>query len=375
MILKTKDSQLSEQKSLNNNNYYFDKEVTNILKAILLIIMFVHHFFQFPDSYIKDISYPNLLFFKNYIGNFQICVCGFAFLNGYMYFHAKNKDYNYSLKRINSIVIPYWIVFFIFLIAGIITNTYIFDLNAIILEFFCLERIVMCFCWYVIFYVIMMLVFPLVAKVNNLFLFVIFSILLPIGVYQVVSRTNVPHIILEILEKFQVYFPIAVGGFLTAKYSTFFLFDKLINKAKGFRFLIYIALIIIVFTQPTWLYSFGNNSFIFNIIRKFIRIFSIPFFIYGIVNLVNPIKNLKLMKPFLYIGKASMLMWYTHCIFFNCSKEIFQPILFLPKNPILVTLWGVVICAAFSYLIMPITNRITSRVSRFLDSKKEKSCL
>ena len=47
---------------------------------------------------------------------------------------------------------------------------------------------------------------------------------------------------------------------------------------------------------------------------------------------------------FQLVGRYSLLMWFIHCIFFNNCKDIFQPILYWPRNPILVLLWGISIC-------------------------------
>ena len=38
------------------------------------------------------------------------------------------------------------------------------------------------------------------------------------------------------------------------------------------------------------------------------------------------------------------------CIFYNNCKDIFQPILYFPKNPLLVTAWGLLMCLAVSFV-------------------------
>ena len=43
-------------------------------------------------------------------------------------------------------------------------------------------------------------------------------------------------------------------------------------------------------------------------------------------------------------GKYSMNIWFLHCMFFNVTKDIFQPIAFYPGNPILVLLWVMLLC-------------------------------
>ena len=65
--------------------------MTNILKGIAVIFMFVHHMFTFPRWYIDSISYPELKDFASFFCSpFKLCVGMFAFLTGYSYFFTKD---------------------------------------------------------------------------------------------------------------------------------------------------------------------------------------------------------------------------------------------------------------------------------------------
>ena len=59
------------------------------------------------------------------------------------------------------------------------------------------------------------------------------------------------------------------------------------------------------------------------------------------------------------IGKHSLLMWFIHSIFFNVSKEFTQPILYYPHNPVIVTIWGLIMCLLISILLSFPINYIT----------------
>lgn len=50
------------------------------------------------------------------------------------------------------------------------------------------------------------------------------------------------------------------------------------------------------------------------------------------------------------VNSASM-MRLASCIFFNNSREIFQPLLYLPRNPLLVLIWGTALCWVFAALV------------------------
>lgn len=69
-----------------------------------------------------------------------------------------------------------------------------------------------------------------------------------------------------------------------------------------------------------------------------------PLFIFACVELSRLVPFKFLNTFWIRLGTQSLLMWFVSCIFFNVSKEIFQPILYFPKNPIFVMIWGTAIC-------------------------------
>ena len=46
--------------SLDIQRNYIEKEATNYIKGIAIVLMFFHHFFTFPEWYIEGVSYPYL---------------------------------------------------------------------------------------------------------------------------------------------------------------------------------------------------------------------------------------------------------------------------------------------------------------------------
>ena len=115
---------------MNNTSLpYFDKDTSNILKGIALIMMFIHHFYTFPTWWLEGISYPLIERLSPYFcAPFQLCVPIFCFLTGYFYFYNKNKSYKYSLKKITDILISYWCVFFVFAIIAVLCLDYQYTL-------------------------------------------------------------------------------------------------------------------------------------------------------------------------------------------------------------------------------------------------------
>ena len=342
---------------------YFSKDMTQYLKGIMLILMFILHLFCFPSWYVDGISYPRLSFMENMQGHFQICIAGFAFLTGYFYSFAKNKNYRYSFNKILDTMIPYWVVFAAYLLIGIITKTYNGGAITTLLEIISLSNIVIGFAWYVPFYVLAMLTLPLLYKLfhNKLWLFALGGILGPIALYYVVSYLAADVIPMGLIEKYQVYFPIMTIGYVAAERNLFSKIDSVLEKIPGIaRFFVYAALIVIVFFEPGWLYAIPIDNTGFLVFRKIFRIISIPFFMYGLIKILEKIDNVShnLLIPLKTIGKYSLLMWFVHSLFFSCSKTIFQKILYFPKNPLLVLIWGLIISLCISYLFDLLVQKI-----------------
>lgn len=94
-----------------------------------------------------------------------------------------------------------------------------------------------------------------------------------------------------------------------------------------------------------------------------------PMFVFGICSLIKMLKHKKLLLPVSILGKYSLLMWFLHCAFFDQLKEITQPILYYPRNPVLVTIWGILICLVVAIIIkIPIDaiNKLKNKLFHLL---------
>lgn len=105
----------------------FGKEQTNITKGVAICLMFAHHLYAFEDRLINGNTYIPLIPFFNIehrVGQFgNICVSIFLFLSGYGmfigYFKSGKTPLIYSLKKLKSFYLTYWLYFLIFTPIGI----------------------------------------------------------------------------------------------------------------------------------------------------------------------------------------------------------------------------------------------------------------
>lgn len=358
---------------------YINRETTKILKGIALIFMFIHHFFTWPDWYVEGISYPSLTGFAEIFRNpFKMCVPVFAFLTGYFYSYCKTPDYKYSLKKILNLLVSYWIIYIPFLLIAIFIGTYTFDWKNFALELSALNRPIMVFCWYVCFYCVSMLLLPLLRPLlsDTPGKAVFWGILLPVALTTALLKTTDDTLIMNIFINLRQSFPCITMGYICAHYSSF---EKMQNtysskiKKTWLRFVLWMLLAGLAFMGRYYMPSFSIGSIAFlreNLALPFnMDIFYAPVFVYALVNMIQTIPQNFIFKILSVIGKYSLQMWFVSCIFFSkYTKAVFQPILYLPHNPILVLLWGLLICLVFSVLadipvkyIYALTRRSASR--------------
>ena len=337
---------------LSSCHSYFDKNVTNLVKGIMLILMFLHHFFQLSGLFAKNVSNPRLEWIMPY--RLKICVAGFAFLTGY-FFSSRNHNYHYSIKKIIQIIIPYWCIFIPYYALALTTQTIDFSFSNFILEFFCIHRSVMIFCWYVLFYIETMLILPLI-KPQGSRIYHIAIIILCIFLPRFICNFTFSHFqqypmietILYYIEidQFAEYFPFIIIGYATAHFAIFEYFDSLLLNinSRQLSIIIYTFLIIVMFYYQATLYSLHSSFYLIRVIIRSLKVLSILFFMYGLINILKLISNHPFTKPLASLGKYSLLMWFVHCLFFNITREYTQKILYFPNNAFFILIWGLFLC-------------------------------
>lgn len=341
---------------------------SNILKGVALIFMYIHHMFTIPQWYIDGISYPKLIYYTDIFRNPFNPVPIFCFITGYTYVFSKNKTLKQSLKKIFKILIPFWVVMIAFMIIGILTNTYDFSIDSFILECFGLEKQIMFFCWYIYFYIIVMVTMPFISKVSekmNVTQNVLVLLFIPIIIFYALKGIFFNNdIIVSVLNNLIIFYPTVIAGYLVSKYDVFNKLES-INIKERYRlilcFFVLVSSFLLKYLVPYVGYgTISTRRHLFDLTMN-LDIIYIPLFIYSFIKLAR-LFNAKLYIPLIKIGKLSMLMWFTHCLFFNCSKEIFMPILYAPGNAILVLIWAIILNYAMAFLFNIVTSRLVKLI-------------
>jgi len=227
------------------------------------------------------------------------------------------------------------------------------------MEMFGLSRPTMNFCWYIPYYILMMLILPVFAKFENKS--PLTNIVLPLAIILVLFELGCKIPNMDIIYTFSYiyeYGPIMLSGYLFAHYNLFDYLQEKFDKIFIFKQLRVIICVILAFAIPASKYFIRSFSLAATIpllskTSLFLSydIVSTPLFIFVLVNIIN-VANTKYIKMGLIeLGKLSALMWFVSCAFYDNCYTIFQPILYIPHNPVLVLIWGTILCFIPAYLI------------------------
>ncbi|MBE6725533.1 MAG: acyltransferase [Ruminococcaceae bacterium] len=346
---------------------FFSRETTAAVRGIALVMMFVHHFFTFPEWWGEGISYPVLAALAPVFRNpLKLCVPVFCFLTGYFYAYRKDHSVRYSLRKISDLLLAYGSVFLIFAGTASFFLHYIYTPRAFFFELFGVSLYfpTMTFGWYVAFYALSMLLLPLVARMPSKHFHI--DLLLSLLVFPFLMKLLLHAVgilsLRAMLQNLMTWFPVTLVGLITARYGLFERMDHAVRKIpvwskKGARIMLLLLAVLVipmgrtVADHVTLLFPplpyIGKSP---SIDISLDSVYS-PLFLFALSSLLGEWGSGIPRRVLEGIGKLSPLMWFLSCGFFNNCKTIFQPLLYAPRNPVLVTLWGLLLCYAAAFLL------------------------
>lgn len=215
---------------------------------------------------------------------------------------------------------------------------------------------IMVFCWYVYFYIITMLLLPMISRISGaggflkdlllclwMFLFYYIKEYIQSGITYTLWST----------------FPVVFCGFACGKNNIFKYISDYLDKItpQVFCVVVYVLCAIVCFLGRWMIPAFCFLQ---------MDIIYIPLFIFSILQLIR--KSEYRFALLNILGKYCLGMWFIHCVFFNVSKTTWQPILYAPYYPIFVIIWGCIICFSVSYIMNILLFPVTVIVGRIIDN-------
>ena len=354
---------------------YMDRDTTTAIKGIALIFMFIHHFFTFPEFLIDEISYPGMQAFANdFVEPMKLCVPIFAFLTGYFYAFHQNRTLRYSIRKITDLFVAYWFVYWVMLLFALAVGCYKFTLYSFVYEMAALKLPLMVFCWYVLFYGYSMLLLPLLThESHNALEDILYVLILPAAVASVLGGMYLEGFLNTVVMNIRDWFPCIASGYLCARYNVFQNFldrGSARLRSTGGKLLLWLSMAVAAAAGRYWwqywqLGTLEIRGGLFPIKLAADLLFA-PLFVYGTANILQLFRKTPVMKILGQIGKYSLHMWFFHCVFFNVCRKVTQPVLYWPHNPVLVVIWGLILCYIPSVLIDKLIVPVNKLKNRFL---------
>ena len=342
------------------NDHFLKRDISDAIKGVALIMMFVHHFYTWPEWYVSGISYPELQSFARYLNYpLKACVPMFAFLTGYFYHFAGQKTLRYSLRKITDLLISHSAVCLALMIPALALGVFHPTPAAVATELIGMGTEVMRFSWYVSFYCLSMLLLPVLVKLSagNPGGDLLIMLVLPAVAANTVIAAIQEHLpgnltmLTGILSSVWEWFPVVISGYLSAKYRLFetYLDEVSARFSSGWgKVCFWLCLCAVGFAGRLALPRFALGSIQpsgrWVELELLMDVLYAPLFVYGLARLLQQMKYPRFLGVLGNLGRQSLYMWFFHAVFFNCLREYTQPLIYAPKNPVLVILLSLAVC-------------------------------
>ncbi len=325
----------------------FTRNDTKVIKAIAIVLMFIHHLFFFPERIAEDITYIPLFSFggntiEYLIGQFgKICVMLFVFLSGYGTFWVCKDQ---SMRKISKVIAQkckklyfvYWQVFLIFipicLLAG--AETVPLDFEQFLWNFSGLKITYNGEWWFFTPFVVLLVAFPLIYRLSEKFqnVFTEFVTICAVNTFVVfvlpkltkyqwgASLSN--SLVYDLFVQGMRLLPGFLMGCMFAKHD---LLSKIKRKFSGNILWCAVSLMLLFAVFYMRRKTNDNYDFVYA-----------PLFTASVAVLLNNQAGAVIKRPLLWIGNESTIMWLTHS--FYCYI-LCQRLIYLPRFAPLIVLW------------------------------------
>lgn len=358
--------------------YKFTIDDTNIIKGIAVIFLLCNHYCVVNDWIIA----PNELwdvFIKGkpllgYLGAFgKICVALWAFLSGigaYYTYRNLSKGLKVSFVRLINLMIQYLLILSILFVPMIyllqpkfVGQAYDFSMPHILYNVFACDAEYNKAAWYLRFYIMFVLTMPIYLWIKSLLkkdiVFYMFTATFLLFFPKLFSDDymigSVPcH---QFVGEYCNYMLIVLSGYFIAEYNVFERFQYIGLHFPIIGRAVFLILIILA-AMAVRSYAKGIN---FGFISIYTDIIITPFVVYAIFRLFQYVKQTA-RNVFVYIGKASMVVWLSHWIF-NIGNYELQSIAYMPRISYLVIFWILLLCLAFNEFFSFMIKRLHLKIT------------
>lgn len=352
------------------------KEQSKMLQGVAILMMLYHHLFSTPEMF--DITYQSLLKFGNINAElhlawfFKICVGLYAFISGYglcrglnwlqkeknlherSFFYSLGRKYIFVLKRLLNFFSYYWLVFAVCVPFRFFVYHEPFNWKEFVLNLCGISSTYNGTWWYVLFYIKMLMLLPLIDSIFMLFkrkgariCQILFYLCLTAILVSLCMKDNS---IIDFLREFFMlpFMECFLMGYFLAKFKIFELCFRII--------------------PTTLLYVLGMIGFLVTFAARIkiakdassvgLDYLFVPVFAFGFVVLMQLLP--KISKLFLFFGKYSTFMWLTHVFFYAHAT---QKLIFLTGISAGIYISFVVVSLAVAIVLQFLYDKINNMIS------------
>lgn len=339
-----------------------------MIAGVAIVMMLVHHFFGFADYRLdgnwvyEPVKIGGVSLERIFASAGKLCVAIFAFSGGYaIWVNRENFAKFKSIgKRALKFLLNYWIILAAFLIYAIIIGDKIPTGRDFIQNIYGVGTgphepyVNIAFAWYVVFYISLLLMTPLLIWIFNrtngwwnLALLTCFALMPSLIRMTFLSKINaVP---------FEVIFGTLISsivGLLVAKWKIFDSMRRMIGRyafIKGF----FIAAFVLILRQ-IWLLTIGQSDISDAVFAML--------FCFGLLLMFEKINGTRIAAVLSFLGIYSMNLWFLHGIFFTGSRPL-QAILYYPRVSLLILIWGLIMLIPIAMLFAWVQKHAWSSLS------------
>lgn len=339
---------LNKKLKVGGANLSFGKDKTAIIKGIAIVFMIILHCGE-PECYMSDIPALLNLWLVHLLASFKICVGIFTFMVGYGYAFAKKKDWRYSFQHIKKLLIPFWVILFVFTLPFCFHEV---SLSQWLLNMFGVNSHYNWYSWFVAFFIYAMIVLPFMSRIIDRWPLIGSAglIVLTYGI-EVIIHQFVPNFSgndwTQRLFDCMICSPTMVFGYLFAKKQWFL---KIRVPQNGVSVVAALILVVLVFAA---------RMSISDIMSFNLDFFFAPLFILAVLVVFNIARLPILVKILTMLGETSVYMWFFHALYFQTvTRDVYQPLICFTENLWLIILFAVLLTFFCSFILAKITQSL-----------------
>ena len=331
-------------------NLQFGKDKTAIIKGIAIVFMIILHCGA-PSYFMIEIPALHNQWVMHFMESFKICVGIFTFMVGYGYAFAKKKDWRYSFLHIKKLLIPFWVILFVFTLPFCFREV---TLSQWLLNMFGVNSHFNWFSWFVAFFIYAMIVLPFMSKLIDHWPMIASAglIILTYGVEALIHQL-VPDFSendwTQRLFDCMICSPGMIFGYLFAKEQWFL---KICVPHHWLSVVAALLLAVLVFVARM---SIGD------VLGFNLDFFYAPLIIFSVLVIFNVLHLPFLNSILTKLGEASVYMWFFHALFFqSATRHVYQPFILFSNSLLIIIVWTIVITFSVSFILLKVNEWVST---------------